>query len=104
MEKVEGLKPPDPRAFEGLLKKEPHGARNIECFLCHGFGYWIDTPNAYGPGKHFLIECSDCRGAGYVWDKVDHVHNWKHVRKISNCYNKYTCTICGQVQDIDSGD
>lgn len=31
-------------------------------------------------------------------------HKYEHTAKLGNCYNRYTCSVCGQVKDVDSSD
>jgi hypothetical protein len=38
----------------------------------------------------------------YRFDKC--IHNWVHTEVLGRCYNRYTCSKCGEKQSIDSGD
>lgn len=98
------LTPDNPEAFRGLEKLPKPPYRPFECFVCHGFGKWILTRDAYGPGKHFLASCSDCGGYGYTVYEITHRHDWKFTANLGRCFNRYTCSICGKVDDVDSGD
>lgn len=106
------MKPTDPDAFAGLVKKEPEpasqmfcGAPVVECAQCHGFGKWISTPNAFGPGKHSNMHCMNCNGWGYVSAKQgSHIHEWDRGATIGNCLTRYTCAGCGEKWDVDSSD
>jgi hypothetical protein len=98
------LTPDDIEAFAGLTRKPQRPELPYECFTCRGFGGWILKPNAYGEGKHFMASCGDCGQNGYTRQKVDHKHIWKHHANLGRCYNQYKCTICGKLQNIDSGD
>lgn len=73
------------------LKRTFAGA--IECPKCHA-----DTAVSY---------CNQCNGWGYV-EKGSKDATCIHVRgpavNVGNCLNNYTCTLCGDVETVDSSD
>jgi len=63
---------------------------------------------------HFIF-FHDGTGIAYVFtgsgDKPSHSwfefgcdHKMEHTTKLGNCYNRYTCSKCGYVDDVDSSD
>jgi hypothetical protein len=62
-----------------------------------------------------LIFFHDGTGIAYGFtgseDKPDHSwfefgcnHKMEHTTRLGNCYNRYTCSKCGYVDDVDSSD
>ena len=68
-----------------------------------------DAPCAYGTLSFF----HDGTGVAYFWLGTQRNHEWwefgcnhkmEHTANLGNCYNRYTCTKCGYVDDVDSSD
>jgi len=88
-----------------------------ECPVCKGYGGWNLELNAYKLHdyedtaenrhrySHFRANCGHCNGWGVVSPEEQcSGHEWKRVKNLGNCYNRYECIHCGQQQDVDSSD
>lgn len=90
--------------------------KHKDCPVCKGYGGWNlelnayinrheDTPENRHLYSHFRTTCNHCNGWGFV-DKKETCpgHEWKHTKVLGNCYNEYTCNICGKKLNVDSSD
>lgn len=100
------LNPGDHRSFDGhTVVQNSSPLQYKHCPKCAGHGRWNLRVDAYGPGRHFVGVCDHCSGWGLVDVNQTCVnHNWKHTANLGRCYNEYTCTHCGAVSRVDSGD
>jgi len=114
----------DDEAFRGLEKLDPKEMNQfgiiknpVECPMCKGHGGWILRRDAYGEGKHFMCQCSQCNGFGLVNGESKDatcMHEWKEIshaeckeRGISHygmCWHVYECESCGSTMAQDSSD
>ena len=99
------LKPGEPGSFLDWVIKEPTTTWTKLCPQCQGHGGWNLKVDAYGSGKHFQTTCDVCCGWGWISPKRECVqHTWEFVKNLGRCYNRYKCTKCGAIDDVDSGD
>lgn len=114
------LESTDPDAFVDWVKRKPEDCYikdSKECPVCRGFGGWNLTLNAYPlrdrPDtpenrrnfSHFTCSCSTCYGWGYVERNMNCAgHVWEFQQNLGRCYNRYVCTSCGLINDVDSSD
>jgi hypothetical protein len=101
------MTPFHPEAFTDMVMREPSLGNPQRCLKCLGYGGWALRLNAYpvygGGHDHFRASCDNCNGRG--WTKVtDHVHNWRIFEIEGRCLRRYTCSICGITQTVDSSD
>lgn len=80
-------------------------------------GFWSPSAVEYRQfnheGKYYsghLFHFHRGTGVAYLWNGE---HNWyefgcdhkmEHTANLGNCYNQYTCKICGFTENIDSSD
>lgn len=73
-----------------------------------GVGIEIDYwgHNADGVGYFYLPRPVNKKELLHVrWYTFERCkHNMEHTRNLGNCYNEYTCSKCGYIERIDSGD
>jgi DnaJ-class molecular chaperone len=105
-----------PDAFVDWTRMEPKYGNTKECPRCKGWGGWNLEMNAYKlpPNTpdtqenrhkfvHFRAMCNHCNGWGYVSPKEKCPgHEWVFAENLGNCYNRYTCSVCGMKNDVDS--
>lgn len=114
----QNLTPDDPEAFLDYPAKD-RAAWMVDyrpCPKCKGHGGWNlnvnvyknhyeDTPENRHRFSHFRCTCDTCNGWGWISPKQTCTdHNWVHVANLGRCYNRYKCTKCGAIDDVDSGD
>ena len=88
-----------------------------ECPRCKGHGGWNLQRNAYSLHNyadtaenrhrysHFCAMCGHCKGWGFVSVKVTCPgHEWVFDKNLGRCYNRYRCTLCSAINDVDSSD
>lgn len=97
----------DATNFDGLPIKEQPDSSTFMCPKCKGHGRWNHQLNVFAgymdvKHPHATYNCYECNGRGWKWDI--HEHTWVHVVEISNCYNQWKCSICGKLDNVDSGD
>ena len=97
----------DPRTFQ-CPKCKGHGGWNLalNCYPLVGKNYsYPDTPEGRHERAHFRAGCSHCNGWGWVEEKdATHIHDMQHVAELGRCLNRYRCSICGKLEDVDSSD
>lgn len=107
-----------PDAFLDFVLREPYARDTKLCPVCHGYGGWNLRLNAYRLPEglpdtaenrhkyvHFRQSCGTCNGWGYVHKDMNcSGHEWKFVQNLGRCYNRYRCTKCDTVNDVDSSD
>lgn len=91
------------------FKDSPPPEAYVHCPVCKGHGYWNTKLNAYGPGKHAQMFCSQCWGWGWVLkDTPDAtcIHEWKlgEAPELGRCMHRDICTKCGTDRVYDSSD
>jgi len=108
----------DPDAFLDHVKLQPAYGCTVECPRCKGFGGWNLQLNAYGlpAGEadtpenrkkfvHFRAICGHCNGWGFVSpEETCQGHDWKWIKNVGNCLNRYECIHCKKTSDVDSSD
>ena len=52
-------------------------------------GFGMSTDYWAGKVRYFRFGCE---------------HEYEHTKKLGNCYNQYTCKVCGHVNAVDSSD
>lgn len=55
-----------------------------------------------GKGDAILLDYHERRARFFLFAECE--HEMKHTRNLGRCYNEYTCSKCGYVEQIDSGD
>ena len=98
-----------PRPELGLTKLCPvcigHGGRNLQLNAYPLPAGKEDTAENRHTYCHFRAICSHCNGWGFVAEsEMCSGHEWKHTENLGRCYNRYTCTKCGKINDVDSSD
>ena len=103
------MTPHHPDAFlDHVVLEQPKWGK-FKCFKCQGYGGWNLALNQYREWnndpktRHFRASCPDCSGYGWTEEKVEHEHIWKE-ENIGKCLHKWTCTLCGKTQLVDSSD
>jgi len=100
--------PDHPDAYKDIepLPRKARDWTKFKCPACKGRGRRNLELDAYGPGLHFQMTCSQCVGWGWVRSEKDSqcVHDFDHSKpvNIGPCYNQYTCEKCGKKVNIDS--
>jgi len=107
-----------PDAFVDHERMQPAYGCTVECPRCKGFGGWNLQLNAYGlpAGEadtpenrkkfvHFRAICGHCNGWGFVSpEETCQGHDWKWIKNVGNCLNRYECIHCKKTSDVDSSD
>lgn len=102
---------PHPRMFEGIELRTGKYVKNpVLCPVCQGHGEWnsSDEWRTLANGRvlsPMKFHCTQCQGHGFVEaesNDVTCVHEWTFTKNLGNCYNRYTCSRCGKVWDVDS--
>jgi hypothetical protein len=108
LEKIQVVHEPWTKFDPATLRTPPTWMKNpVPCPQCQGHTVCIVRENAYGIGKHFRHACMNCGGMapiGYVEADKACLHDFSIGRTVGNCLTSYTCSKCGEVQTIDSGD
>jgi hypothetical protein len=107
-----------PDAFVDFPMKSP----NIElgrtklCAKCQGHGGWNlqlnsyslhdyeNTPENRHRYSHFICQCSNCYGWGFVHENQDCVHDWEYHKSLGKCLHQYKCIHCDKIDLVDSSD
>ena len=114
------LTPDDPDAFLDytVMARADYQANYSLCPRCKGHGGWNLKINQYRlpPGVedtsenrsryvHFRCSCSHCSGWGYVHPSITCTgHEWVFEKNLGRCYNRYRCSVCNGISDVDSSD
>lgn len=117
------LKPTDAGAFQDFPAVNPNREFALSigytqsCPVCQGHGGWNlrlhayslhhhpDTPENRHRYSHFRSVCGHCNGLGSVHPSVTcQGHEWRWVKNLGRCYNRYECIHCAAVSDVDSSD
>jgi hypothetical protein len=79
------------RQFHALRKDHPELPGDLQLHWYHN-GKGDATYLDYWAGKVRFFLFAECE------------HEMKHTRNLGRCFNEYTCSKCGYVEQIDSGD
>ena len=101
------IKPGELGSFDDIeVIKNPVKMTSVKmCHICSGHGCWNLKLNAYGQGRHFQSICDHCQGYGWIDSNINcQRHNFVLKKNLGRCFNRYECSECGIIRDIDSGD